>query len=71
VLLRHDGQSVERQHRAVAKVEAGESGCEDQQRLAFQQHTKAAGLAVVAPFLKAARRLVINGAGGDHQDRDD
>ena len=66
-----DGQAIERQHRAVAEMEAGERGRQDQQRLAFQQHPEAAGLAVVVAFLEAARRLVVDGAGGNQQDRND
>jgi hypothetical protein len=38
LLVRKDGQPVKRQHRAVAEVETGQRGCEDQQRLALEKH---------------------------------
>ena len=75
-LLRADhGKAVERQHGAVAEMEKGEAGGEDQQRLAFDKHAEAACLAVA--FLLApepARRPVVDCIGRDHQhgnDRED
>jgi hypothetical protein len=63
---------VERQHRAVAEMKAGQRSGKDQQRLAFEKHRDTADLGgLVAIFPEAAGFIVINSGAWNHQHRSD
>ncbi|PAV66038.1 hypothetical protein WR25_16206 [Diploscapter pachys] len=70
----NDRQRIQRQHPAIAEVEAGERQCQDQHRLVAHQDLEAFGLAAVLPFValfQATCRLMVDRPFGDREDGDD
>ena len=64
----NDSKAVERQHRGVAEMEAGERRSEDQKWLAAEQYVEAADFAgMFAALMQTARRGIVDGILRNHQ----
>jgi putative SOS response-associated peptidase YedK len=71
-LVGNHGQPVERQHRAVAEMEAGQGGGEDQKRRAFKQSGDAADLGVrIGALVESSRFVFVDGILRNQQNRGD
>ena len=71
MVLRYHSQTIQRQHGAVAQMEAGQASSQNQQWFVPQKNRYAADLLITGPVFDPACRVVINRGSGDQRDRGD